>query len=159
MYCKYLKSLGNLRGVDKPPFFLYTISINNKEREKNMTKRVSKKMREELSIHQTFRMYDDSGKENAIRFVAAHKGGIQMFSNPGELVAWGKTPEMIAYALRTKGADEIIMGSSSMDFASENGFKNDEDAMTLWSEGYNTYLDEVNAVGVKPENINYGSAI
>ena len=156
---KSLKSKGFLRGVDRPPFFVYTISINNKEREKNMTKRVSKKMREELSIHQTFRMYDDSGKENAIRFVAAHKGGIQMFSNPGELVAWGKTPEMIAYALRTKGADEIIMGSSSMDFASENGFKNDEDAMKLWEDGYNTYLAEVETVGVKPKNINYGSAI
>ena len=114
-----------------------------------MTKRVSKKMREELSIHQTFRMYDDSGKENAIRFVAAHKGGIQMFSNPGELVAWAKTPEMIAYALRTKGADEIIMGSSSMDFASEEGFENDEDATILWDKGHTMYLDEVEAVGSK----------
>ena len=148
MYCKYLKSLGNLRGVDKPPFFVYTISINNKEREIIMEK-----------IVKTFKMYDNSGKENAIRFVSAHKGGIMMYSNPGELVAWAKTPEMIAYALRTKGSDEIIMGSSSMDFASENGFKNNEDAMTLWSEGYNQYIDEVNAVGVKPENINYGSAI
>ena len=97
----------------------------------------------------TFEMNDKSGKMNPIRFVAAHNGGIQMFSNPGELVAWAKTPEMIAYALRTKGADEIIMGSSSMDFASEEGFKNDEDAMTLWEDGYNTYLDEVEAVGVK----------
>ena len=114
-----------------------------------MTKRVSKKMREELSIHQTFRMYDDSGKENAIRFIAAHKGGIQMFSNPGELVAWGKTPEMIAYALRTKGADDIIMGSSSMDFASEEGFDLDEDATILWDKGYDMYLDEVATVGVK----------
>ena len=114
-----------------------------------MTKRVSKKMREELSIHQTFKMYDDSGKENAIRFVAAHKGGVQMFSNPGELVAWAKTPEMIAYALRTKGADEIIMGSSTMDFASEEGFKNNNDAMKLWWKGYDMYLDEVEAVGVK----------
>tara|TARA_R100001015_G_C4548121_1_gene110622 strand:- start:295 stop:639 length:345 start_codon:yes stop_codon:yes gene_type:complete len=114
-----------------------------------MTKRVSKKMREELSIHQTFRMYDTSGKENAIRFIAAHKGGVQMFSNPGELVAWAKTPEMIAYALRTKGADEIIMGSSSMDFASEEGFKNDEDATILWDKGHIMYLDEVEAVGVK----------
>ena len=107
---------------------------NQREREKNM---------------KTFEMNDKSGKMNPIRFVAAHNGGIQMFSNPGELVAWAKTPEMIAYALRTKGADEIIMGSSSMDFASENGFKNDEDAMTLWEDGYNTYLDEVEAVGVK----------
>ena len=149
MYCKYLKSLGNLRGVDKPPFFVYTISINNKEREIIMEK-----------IVKTFEMQDKSGKKNPIRYINAHNGGIQMYGNAaGELVAWAKTPEMIAYALRTKGADEIIMGSSSMDFASENGFKNDEDAMTLWSEGYNTYLDEVNAVGVKPENINYGSAI
>jgi hypothetical protein len=145
---KSLKSKGFLRGVDRPPFSCYTTSINNKERVLIMEK-----------IVKTFKMYDNSGKENAIRFVSAHKGGIMMYSNPGELVAWAKTPEMIAYALRTKGADEIIMGSSSMDFASENGFKNDEDAMTLWSEGYNTYLDEVNAVGVKPENINYGSAI
>ena len=145
---KSLKSKGFLRGVDRPPFSCYTTSINNKERVLIMEK-----------IVKTFKMYDNSGKENAIRFVSAHKGGIMMYSNPGELVAWAKTPEMIAYALRTKGADEIIMGSSSMDFASENGFKNDEDAMTLWSEGYNTYLDEVNAVGVRPENINYGSAI
>jgi len=149
MYYKYLKSLGKLRGVDKPPFSCYTTSINNKERVLIMTKRVSKKMREELSIHQTFRMYDDSGKENAIRFIAAHKGGVQMFSNPGELVAWAKTPEMIAYALRTKGADDIIMGSSSMDFASENGFDLDEDATILWDEGYAMYLDEVATVGVK----------
>ena len=107
---------------------------NQREREKNM---------------KTFEMNDKSGKMNPIRFVAAHNGGIQMFSNPGELVAWAKTPEMIAYALRTKGADEIIFGSSSMDFASEEGFKNDEDAMTLWEDGYNTYLDEVEAVGIK----------
>ena len=115
---------------------------NQREREFQMTK-------EKLSIHQTFKMYDDSGKKNSIRFIAAHKGGIQMFSNPGELVAWAKTPEMIAYALRTKGADEIIMGSSSMDFASEEGFKNDEDATILWDKGHTMYLDEVEAVGSK----------
>ena len=146
---KSLKSKGFLRGVDRPPFSCYTTSINNKERVLIMTKRVSKKMREELSIHQTFRMYDYNGDYNPIRFIAAHKGGIQMFSNPGELVAWAKTPEMIAYALRTKGADDIIMGSSSMDFASEEGFDLDEDATILWDEGYDMYLDEVATVGVK----------
>ena len=106
-------------------------------------------MREELSIHQTFRMYDYNGDYNPIRFIAAHKGGIQMFGNPGELIAWAKTPEMIAYALRTKGADEIIFGSSSMDFASEEGFKNDEDATILSDKGHTMYLDEVEAVGSK----------
>tara|TARA_R110001592_G_scaffold311709_1_gene586665 strand:+ start:96 stop:542 length:447 start_codon:yes stop_codon:yes gene_type:complete len=148
MYYKYLKSLGKFKGVDKPPFYCYTISINNKEREIIMEK-----------IVKTFEMKDKSGKKNPIRFISAHKGGIMMYSNPGELVAWAKTPEMITYALRTKGADDVIMGSSSMDFASEEGFKNNEDAMTLWNEGYEKYLDEVITVGVKPENINYGSAI
>ena len=105
--------------------------------------------REREKIMKTFQMYDKSGKMNPIRFISANKGGIQMYSDPGELIAWAKTPEMIAYALRTKGADEIIMGSSSMDFASEEGFKNDEDAMKLWKKGYNMYLDEVEAVGVK----------
>ena len=97
----------------------------------------------------TFQMNDTSGKMNPIRFISAHNGGIQMYSNPGEQVAWAKTPEMIAYALRTKGADDIIMGSSSMDFASEEGFDLDEDATILWDEGYDMYLDEVATVGVK----------
>jgi len=134
MYYKYLKSLGKLKGVDKPPFSCYTLSINNKEKEK---------------IMKTFQMNDTSGKMNPIRFISAHNGGIQMYSNPGEQVAWAKTPEMIAYALRTKGADEIIMGSSTMDFASEEGFDLDEDATILWDEGYHMYLNEVAAVGVK----------
>ena len=134
MYYKYLKSLGKLKGVDKPPFSCYTLSINNKEKEK---------------IMKTFQMNDTSGKMNPIRFISARNGGIQMYSNPGEQVAWAKTPEMIAYALRTKGADEIIMGSSTMDFASEEGFDLDEDATILWDEGYHMYLNEVAAVGVK----------
>ena len=131
---KSLKSKGFLRGVDRPPFSCYTTSINNREKEK---------------IMKTFQMNDTSGKMNPIRFISAHNGGIQMYSNPGELVAWAKTPEMIAYALRTKGADDIIMGSSSMDFASEEGFDLDEDATILWDEGYDMYLDEVATVGVK----------
>ena len=112
-------------------------------------------------IVKTFEMQDKSEKKNPIRYINAHNGGIQMYGNAaGELVAWAKTPEMIAYALRTKGADDIINGGSSMDFASENGFANDEDAMTLWSEGYNQYIDEINAVGKWNKNFNnYGSAI
>ena len=114
MYCKYLKSLGNLRGVDKPPFFVYTISINNKEREIIMEK-----------IVKTFEMQDKSGKKNPIRYINAHNGGIQMYGNAaGELVAWAKTPEMIVYALRTKGLADIVRGGSSMDFASEEWFCN-----------------------------------
>jgi hypothetical protein len=46
-----------------------------------------------------------------------------------------------------------------MDFASENGFATDDGAMKLWDEAIDDYDKEVNAIGVKPENINYGSAI
>ena len=156
MYCKYLKSLGKFRGVDRPPFLVYTISINNKEREIIMKNQKN----QELSIHQTFKMQDTSGKNNPIRYVNAHNGGIQMYGQePGDMVAWAKTAEMVTYALRTKGSDNTVYAGSSMDFASENGFANDEDAMKLWSEGWNNYVDEINAVGEKPKNINYGSAI
>ena len=133
MYCKYLKSLGNLRGVDKPPFLVYTISINNKEREIIMEK-----------IVKTFEMQDKSGKKNPIRYINAHNGGIQMYGNAaGELVAWAKTPEMIVYALRTKGLADVVRGGSSMDFASENGFATDDGAMELWNEGSAMYNQKV----------------
>jgi len=146
---KSLKSKGFLRGVDRPPFFVYTISINNKEREIIMEK-----------IVKTFEMQDKSGKKNPIRYINDHKGGIQMYGNAaGELVAWAKTPEMIVYALRTKGLADIVRGGSSMDFASEEGFATDDGAIKLWNEAIDDDDKEVNAVGVKPENINYGSAI
>ena len=42
-------------------------------------------------IVKTFEMQDKSGKKNPIRYINAHNGGIQMYSNPGEQVAWAKT--------------------------------------------------------------------
>ena len=41
----------------------------------------------------------------------------------------------------------------------KNGFATDDGAIKLWNEAIDDYDKEVNAVGVKPENINYGSAI
>ena len=62
--------------------------------------------------------------------------------------------------LRTKYTlPDSYMASSSMDFASENGFATDDGAIKLWNDAIDDYDKEVNAVGVKPENINYGSAI
>ena len=86
--------------------------------------------------------------QNEIDFIAAHNGGIQMFSNEG-VVGYGNTVEMIAYVIKTKGISSNAFHSSSMDFASENGFDLDEDATILWDEGYAMYLDEVASVGVK----------
>ena len=38
------------------------------------------------------------------------------------------------------------MGSSTMDFAAEEGFENDGDAMKLWDEAIAIYNFEVNGV-------------
>ena len=70
---------------------------------------------------------------NQIDFIDAHNGGIQMFSSSG-LVGWGDTAESVAYVLNTKGISSTVMGSSSMDFASEEGFATDNGAKILWAQ-------------------------
>ena len=71
--------------------------------------------------------------QNEIDFIAAHNGGIQMFSGEG-IVGWGDTANMIAYVIKTKGIAETVMGSSSIDFASEEGFATDNGAKLLWAQ-------------------------
>tara|TARA_Y100001937_G_C7076526_1_gene310882 strand:+ start:162 stop:398 length:237 start_codon:yes stop_codon:yes gene_type:complete len=68
---------------------------------------------------------------NKVSFLAAHNGGIQMFAEGHSLVGWGNTPNSVAYVLKTKGMAEVIHGSSSMDFASEEGFDSDDGAHLL----------------------------
>ena len=72
--------------------------------------------------------------QNQIDYISAHNGGIQCSSDAGGLVGWSSTAEGIAYILNTKGISSSVMGSSSMDFASDYGFKNDDDAMLLWKK-------------------------
>ena len=71
--------------------------------------------------------------QNEIGFITAHEGGIQMFSGEG-VVGWGNTADMIAYVIKTKGIAETVMGSSSIDFASEEGFATDNGAKLLWAQ-------------------------
>ena len=78
---------------------------------------------------------------NQVDFIDAHNGGIQMFSSSG-LVGWGDTAESVAYVLNTKGISSTVMGSSSMDFASEEGFATDNGAKILQLIPY--YLDLCN---------------
>ncbi len=80
-------------------------------------------------------------KSNQVDFVSAHNGGIQMFSTSSSdqsstLVGYGKTAETIAYVLNTKGIASEIFQSSSMDFASEYGFENDQDASLLMKKAF-----------------------
>ena len=81
-----------------------------------------------------------------IDYIAAHNGGIKMFADGTNLKGWGKTAEAIAYTLKTVGLAHTVMGSSTMDFASEEGFENDGDARELWDEAIGIYNWEVNGV-------------
>ena len=58
-----------------------------------------------------------------IDFIDASGGGIKMYAG-NSLKGWGGTAKGIAYTLRTVGLADRCMASSSMDFASEYGFKN-----------------------------------
>ena len=80
-----------------------------------------------------------------IDFITAAGGGIRMYAG-NSLKGWGGTAKGIAYTLRTVGLADCVMASSSMDFASEDGFENDGDAMELWNEAIAIYNWEVNGV-------------
>ena len=74
--------------------------------------------------------------KNKIRFIAADESGIKFFAGAaGNCVGFAKTPKMVAYILKTKGIGPHLCHSSSMDFASEYGFANDDDAWILWQDG------------------------
>ena len=66
-----------------------------------------------------------------INYLTAHNGGIKMYSDTG-LKGWAKTAEGVAYTLKTIGIADTVMGSSSMDFASEDGFETNDGAMLLY---------------------------
>jgi len=73
---------------------------------------------------------------NKIRFIAADEAGIKFFAGEvGNCVGFAKTPEMVNYIIKTKGLEDRVTHSSSMDFASEYGFANDDDAWILWQDG------------------------
>ena len=83
---------------------------------------------------------------NKIDFISAENGGIKMYAGLNNVKGWGKTAKGIAYTLRTVGLADRVMGSSTMDFASEEGFENDDDANKLWDEAIEIYNFEVNGV-------------
>ena len=53
----------------------------------------------------------------SVDYISAHNGGIQMYSDGEGLVGYGKSPEMVAYVLTTKGIASEVFGSSTMDLS------------------------------------------
>lgn len=72
--------------------------------------------------------------DNKISFVGANKGGLEFVleNDTYENKLVGKNLEECALIIAKHGLADRVMGSSSMDFASESGFENDEDAMTMY---------------------------
>ena len=67
-----------------------------------------------------------------ITHVSAYNGGLRMYAgNYRNLKGWANTAKGVAYTLKTCGIAETMMGDSSMDFASEDGFETDDGAMLL----------------------------
>ena len=66
-------------------------------------------------------------------FISANNGGIEVGIGVGNKVGFAKTPKMLAYILDTKKIYGEVMFTSSMDFATENGFDTDDGAKLLWN--------------------------
>ena len=73
-------------------------------------------------------------KKNLIDYLYADNGGI-VFCSGSVLnqVGFAKSAKVAAYVMETKGIADEIRHSSSMDFASEYGFKKNGDACLLYT--------------------------
>ena len=73
-------------------------------------------------------------------FIGANNGGLEIFLGAGNLVAGNiKTAKTFKYVMDTYDIDivnDTIYTTSSMDFATEYGFEDDDDARVLMEEGF-----------------------
>ena len=88
---------------------------------------------------------------NKVDFISAKNGGIEVSYNARNCTgprcsAWALTAANLAALLVKHGLDDSCFHSSSMDFASEDGFKDDGDAWVMWDEAGGIYNWEVNGV-------------
>ncbi len=86
-------------------------------------------------------------KENRSKFIEADNGGIAVYEGPGNRVAWAKDPLSISLIIDNWNLldDPNVFFTSSMDFASEYGFKENGDARLLYGEASVIFLDTESA--------------
>ena len=79
-------------------------------------------------------VYRHDGKKedlmSKIDYIGADNGGLALYA--GNVTIRATTAEAIAEAIKNHGLADTVMGSSSMDFASEDGFETDDGAMLLF---------------------------
>jgi len=79
-----------------------------------------------------------------IDYISADNGGLAL--SAGNVTIRANTAEAIAEAIKDHGIAETVMGSSSMDFASEYGFTTNDGALNMWNEAIGIYNWEVNGI-------------
>ena len=72
-------------------------------------------------------------------FIGANNGGLEIYLGVGNLIAGNiQTAKTFKYVMDTYGIDivnDTIYTTSSMDFATEYGFEDDDDARILMEQG------------------------
>ena len=74
-------------------------------------------------------------KLEKINFVSADNGKLAL--HVGDKVKSSANPIILADIMSKYGFDDVVMASSSMDFAKENGFKTDDGAKKLYKNALN----------------------
>ena len=69
-------------------------------------------------------------KLEKINFIGAHNGKLEL--HMGDKIKSSANPIILADIMSKHGFADVVMGSSSMDFAKENGFKTDDGAKKLY---------------------------
>jgi len=104
-----------------------------------------------MTLQRSLRPYNTS--DSPIEFISAKDGMVELYtqgpkgpSGGFDLLAASDNPRVLADAMACAGLAERVMGSSSMDFATEEGFSRNAGALDLWDEAVGIYNWEVNGV-------------
>lgn len=73
-------------------------------------------------------------KDTGIDFLSAVNGGLELSNNGRTEVFWSKSVSDIVEFVREVGMAREVYGSSTMDFASEEGFADDDGANQMWNQ-------------------------
>ena len=79
-----------------------------------------------MTIHST--KIDD---ETGVWFLDADLGGLTLVTRDGNNM-WSRNVEDLVEFVKEKGLASSVSGSSTMDFASEEGFADDDGAVKMW---------------------------
>jgi hypothetical protein len=73
-------------------------------------------------------------KDTGIDFLSAVNGGLELSNSGRSTVFWSKSVSDIVEFVREVGLADHVYASSTMDFASEEGFADDDGANEMWTQ-------------------------